>query len=244
MENTSMNNTRANLLQQDESFITFLPTSLLQKGFLLNTLLALFLFFLLPNCFAQATEYTLRPGDIISIHVVDNPEFSIRSKIRPDGRINFAVLGDIQVAGFTTVEVVKKMEEKLQPYVNNAAVSVTIEQYFANKIFLIGELNSNGEYEIFEPVDVIRAISMAGGLKNPKTKDARIIRANGEIVAVPVRQLFTQSGAAKNERYILHPGDTFYVPKQFAIPWSAWNLIVATISSTLTLYILISQLNK
>lgn len=195
----------------------------------------------LGSCFAQ-TEYFLRPGDVISVSVVDNPEFSIRSKIRPDGRINFPVLGDIEVAGKTTVAIVASMEEKLQPYVNNAAVSVTIEQYFANKIFLIGDLNTNGEFEIFEPIDIIRAIAMAGGLKNPKSKEGRIIKSNGEVVSVPLRKLFTTAGAAKNESYMLHPGDTFYIPKSFAIPWSAWNLIVATISSTLVLYLLVSRL--
>ncbi len=187
-------------------------------------------------------EYLLRPGDIIVVSVVDNPEFSVRSKIRPDGRINFPVLGDIEVAGKNTTGIVAMMEEKLQPYVNNAAVSVTIEQYFANKIFLIGDLNANGEFEIFEPIDVIRAIAMAGGLKNPKAKEARIIKGNGEVISVPLRKLFTTAGAAKNESYLLHPGDTFYVPKPFSIPWSSWNLVVATLSSTIVLYFLIQQL--
>jgi polysaccharide export outer membrane protein len=191
-----------------------------------------------------ADQYHLRPGDIISVNVVDNPEFSVRSKIRPDGRINFPVLGDIEVAGLTTTAIVATMEEKLQPYVNNAAVSVTIEQYFANKIFLIGELNTNGEFEIFEPVDVIRAIAMAGGMKNPRTKEARIIKSNGQVIQVPVRKLLTTAGASKNESYILYPGDTLYVPKTFAIPWSAWHLIVATLSSTIALYLLILKLDN
>ncbi len=198
---------------------------------------------LIANSYA-VNEYFLRPGDIIMVNVVDNPEFSIRSKIRPDGRINFPVLGDIDVAGLTTTALVRAIEESLQPYVNNAAVSVTIEQYFANKIYLIGELNANGEFEIFEPVDVIRAIAMAGGLKNPKTKEARIIRNNGEIVRVNLKKMLTSSGVSKKEVYMLHPGDTFYIPKQFHIPWSAWNLIISTISSTLALYILVTQINK
>lgn len=219
----------------------------LHSSVLLGALVLFLSFFLGTSLQAAETtsqEYTLRPGDIISIHVVDNPEFSVRSKIRPDGRINFAVLGDIQVAGLTTQEVVKRMEEKLQPYVNNAAVSVTIEQYFANKIFIIGDVGANGEFEIFEPIDVIRAVAMGGGLRNPKTKEARIIRSNGEIVIVPLRQLFSSAGAAKNEKYLLHPGDTLYVPKQFSVPWSAWNLIVATLSGTIALYLLILQLGN
>jgi len=207
------------------------------QGIILATFFLLFL-----SSVSAQTEYYLRPGDVISVAVVDNPEFSIRSKIRPDGRINFPVLGDIEVAGKTTVAIVSSMEEKLQPYVNNAAVSVTIEQYFANKIFLIGDLNTNGEFQIFEPIDIIRAIAMAGGLKNPKSKEGRIIKSNGEVVSVPLRKVLSTAGVAKNESYLLHPGDTFYVPKSFSIPWSAWNLVVTTITSTLVLYLLITRL--
>ena len=189
-----------------------------------------------------SAEYSLRPGDVISVNVVDNPEFSVRSKIRPDGKINFPVLGDVEVAGLTSSRVVADLQEKLQPYVNNAILSVTIEQYFANKIFILGGLNSNGEFEIFEPVDIIRAIAMAGGLKNPKTKEGRIIKSTGEIIVVPIRKLFSSEGAGKDENFMLYPGDTFYVPKVFVIPWTAWHLIVATLTNTIALYLIILRL--
>ena len=108
-----------------------------------------------------------------------------------------------------------------------------------NKIF---NYYWNGEFEIFEPVDVVRVIAMGGGLKNPKTKSGKIIKANGEVIEVPIRKLLTTGGAAGNEAFMLYPGDTFYVPKTFSIPWSAWNLIVTTLTGTITLYLLISQI--
>jgi len=213
------------------------------KNFKTKTTQRILLALLLNATFilAATQEYFLRPGDVISINVVDNPEFSLRTKIRPDGRINFPVLGDLEVSGTTSTEIVKMMEEKLQPYVNNAAVSVTIEQYFANKIFIIGDLNTNGEFPIFEPIDVMRAIAMAGGLTNSKAKEGRIIKANGQVIIVSFKVLFA---GGKNEAYMLHPGDTFYVPKSFTVPWGAWNLIVATLSSTLALYLLITTIGN
>ncbi len=209
---------------------------------------SLFLIFCLLLGFSQAlaasSEYVLRPGDVIFINVVEHDEFSLRTKIRPDGKINYPVIGDLEIAGMTSVAIVNMLEEKLQPYVNNVVVAVNIEQYFANKIFLIGELNRSGEFEIFEPVDVVRAIAMASGLKNPKAKEGLIIKASGEVVNVPLRKVLTTTGAKNNEAYILHPGDTFYVAKGFEIPWAAWSLIVSTITGTLTLYILLTQLGS
>ena len=76
-------------------------------------------------------------------------------------------------------------------------------------------------------------------MKNPKAKEGRIIKGNGQVVEVDLKNLFA---GGKNEAYKLHPGDTFYVPKSFSIPWSAWNLIVATLSSTIALYLLVTNL--
>ncbi|MBD3343652.1 MAG: hypothetical protein GF401_01165, partial [Chitinivibrionales bacterium] len=38
-------------------------------------------------CYGETEEYVLQPGDVITINVVEHPEFSGRHKIRPDGRI-------------------------------------------------------------------------------------------------------------------------------------------------------------
>ena len=55
-------------------------------------------------------------------------------------------------------------------------VSVSIEAYYANKIFIIGDVRRAGEYQIYEPVAVIKAIAMCGGLGNKRVKILKIIR--------------------------------------------------------------------
>ena len=80
-------------------------------------------------CFGEAEEYILQPGDVISISVVDHPEFSGRHKIRPDGRVNYPVIGEIEVASLTCAQLVKIMQGKLSSYVNNPVVSISIEDY-------------------------------------------------------------------------------------------------------------------
>ena len=46
----------------------------------------------------QMQEYILQAGDVIAVNVVEHPEFSGRHKIRPDGRINYPVIGEVEVA--------------------------------------------------------------------------------------------------------------------------------------------------
>lgn len=177
--------------------------------------------------YARVEEYVLQPGDVISIQVVEHPEFSGQHKIRPDGRINYPVIGEIKVSSLTCAQLVKIMQGKLSSYVNNPVVSISIEAYYANKIFIIGDVRKTGEYEIYEPVDVLKALAMCGGLKNPKTKKLKIIRADGTVIDVPVSETFW-SGQTK-QGFILYPGDTLYVPESFEVPWNVITAVVSVI---------------
>jgi polysaccharide export outer membrane protein len=181
---------------------------------------------------AGRSEYILRPGDVISIRVVEHDEFSQKSRIRPDGMINYPVIGEIEVSGLTTEQLVKIMEEKLAPYINNVVVTIGIEQYFANKIYVIGDIGRPGEIHIFEPIDVLKALAVAGGLKNAKARFLKIVRSNGDIVLVDLKRVLEQKGATQEESCLLYPGDTLFVPEKFTIPWQFYILILSALNLT------------
>jgi len=182
---------------------------------------------------AEVQEYVLQPGDVISVNVVEHPEFSGRHKIRPDGRINYPVIGEVDVASLTPAQLVKIMQGKLSAYVNNPVVSISIESYYANKVFIIGDVGRTGEYQIYEPIDVMKAIAMAGGLGNRKTKEIKIIRVDGTVVTVPSDELWGVGGSRDPSKFILYPGDTLYVPPSVSIPWAMISSILNIVSLAL-----------
>jgi polysaccharide export outer membrane protein len=192
---------------------------------------------------AEIEEYVLQPGDVIAVTVVEHPEFSGRHKIRPDGRINYAVIGELDVASLTCAQLVKIMQGKLSSYVNNPVVSVSIEAYYANKIFVIGAVNRPGQYEIFEPIDVLKVVAMCGGLENSKTKEVKIVRADGTVVAIQMRQLLTLKGKRDARQFMLYPGDTLYVPEPFRIEWQMVYTIVLIISVSLSIFVAFGNLS-
>jgi polysaccharide export outer membrane protein len=206
--------------------------------------LPLFLLFLTSFCFGEAEEYILQPGDVISISVVEHPEFSGRHKIRPDGRINYPVIGEIDVASLTCAQLVKIMQGKLSSYVNNPVVAVSIEDYYSNKIFIIGDVRSSGQYQIFEPIDIIKAIAMCGGVVNPKIKVIKIIRADGTIMSVDTKSIWGTEGKRDSKKYVLYPGDTMYVPESFHIDWAAIATILGVVSIALQIMYYSSTLSK
>jgi polysaccharide export outer membrane protein len=211
--------------------IDFLHSIAVKKIPLFFILAILFSF---GDLFSARNEYVLRAGDEISIRVIEHPEFSQKSRIRPDGKINYPVIGEIDVAGLTTDQMVKIMEEKLAPYVNNVVVSISIDQYFSNRVYVIGEVGRAGELQVFEPTDVLKIIARAGGMKNPKTRNVKIIRSNGDINEIDLQVLLDQKGANQEEIYLLYPGDTMFIPPRPQIPWGLITTVLSVISLTLT----------
>lgn len=206
-----------------------------------SLLFLLFLAVLFAN--GEVEEYILQAGDVISVNVVEHPEFSGRHKIRPDGRINYPVIGEVDVATLTCAQLVKIMQGKLSSYVNNPVVSVSIEAYYANKIYVIGAVYRSGEYQIYEPIDLMKVVAMCGGLKNSKTKGIKIIRGDGTVISVNTSELW---GSAKydTKKYILYPGDTMYVPESLALPWGMIAAILGVVSVSLQIVLNMTRLSS
>ncbi len=180
----------------------------------------LFLALCIPSLvLAVGGDYIIRPGDVVAIKVLEHDEFSQQVKIRPDGKINYPVIGELTVDGLTAPQLVKLMEEKLSPYINNVAVSVQIEQYYSNKIYILGAVNHSGEFKIFEPLDIMKALALCGGAKVKKVKKARIVRASGNVLDVDLTEFFNSTNVKASETYLLFPGDTLFIPETWAFPW-------------------------
>jgi len=199
---------------------------------------------LCSSSFGDAEEYVLQAGDVISINVVEHPEFSGRHKIRPDGRINYPVIGEVSVASLTCAQLVKIMQGKLSSYVNNPVVSVSIEAYYANKIFIIGAVSRAGEYQIYEPIELVKAIAMCGGLTNTKVKHIKIIRVDGSVITADMKEIWNATEKYDVKKYVLYPGDTMFVPESFKMPWGVLGSILSILNVTLQIIILFNTLNS
>jgi polysaccharide export outer membrane protein len=155
------------------------------------------------------------------------------------------VIGELDVASLSCAQLVTIMQGKLAPYINNPVVSISIEAYFANKIFIIGDVGRAGEYEIYEPIDAIKAVAMCGGLRNSKTKTAKIIRGDGTVISVNLRELLSgRMSKRETEKYLLYPGDTMYVPESFGINWGLIATILGIVSVSLQIVLYTNYLRS
>jgi protein involved in polysaccharide export with SLBB domain len=111
------------------------------------------------------STYRLNSGDVISIRVFGEDDFN-REKIRltDAGTVSFPVLGEIPMLGRTVGEIEQLVTDRLKGrYLVNPRVSVWIDEY--RSFFVNGMVEKPGAYPFQPGLNVRKAISIAGGLK-------------------------------------------------------------------------------
>jgi polysaccharide export outer membrane protein len=114
-------------------------------------------------------DYRLGPGDVLMIDVAGHPQLQQNVKISATGDITMPLLGSIRAADLTSAELEAKVQSLLQTrqLVLNPEVLVFIMEYFAKRIYILGQVDRPGEYTMSQPLTVMDAIMLAGGLDLP-----------------------------------------------------------------------------
>lgn len=158
--------------------------------------------------------YIVQPGDILTISVWREKDLQGELAVRPDGGINFPLAGDIVVAGKTIEQIQKDVAAKLTKYVPDPVVTATVKQSQGNKIYVVGKVNKPGEFASNRTIDVMQALSMAGG-PNPfaSVNKIKIIRrVNGEQKIFYFKYSRVEKGEDLEQNIILQGGDVVVVP--------------------------------
>ncbi|WP_320041107.1 polysaccharide biosynthesis/export family protein [uncultured Desulfobacter sp.] len=122
---------------------------------------------------AGAGEYRIGAGDALDISVWKNADLTRQRVVLPDGTIQMPLLGQVMVEGKTVVELEKELTEKLIHFISNPVLSVSLLQVNSMVVYVIGKVNHPGRFAIHKNVDVLQALSVAGGL-TPFAKEKEI----------------------------------------------------------------------
>nr|WP_321400016.1 polysaccharide biosynthesis/export family protein [uncultured Desulfobacter sp.] len=122
---------------------------------------------------AGAEEYRIGAGDMLDISVWKNADLTRQRVVLPDGTIQMPLLGQITVEGKTVVDLEKELEEKLASFVSSPVLSVSLIQVNSMVVYVIGKVNHPGRFAVHKNIDVLQALSVAGGL-TPFAKEKEI----------------------------------------------------------------------
>ena len=158
--------------------------------------------------------YVIGPGDVLSISVWKEEGMQLEVLVRPDGGITYPLAGEIQAGGLSTKALSDELVRKLNKYIPNPSVTVSVLQSVSNKIYVIGKVNRPGEFTATGYMDVLQALTMAGGLTPYADSDEiKILRRTESGSTV---KLFDYDEVVSGDRLdmniILRAGDTVVVP--------------------------------
>lgn len=168
--------------------------------------------------FAQEHEaadpgYQLGPEDVLHISVWKDETLTREVLVRPDGMISFPLVGDLPAEGRSVEELRADLARRLSPYFPNPTLSVAVQK-INTRIYVLGRVNRPGEYLIGRPIDVMQALSLAGGL-TPYASENRIRvlrRENNAQQTYLFRFGEVKKGEFLEQNILLHRGDVVIVP--------------------------------
>ncbi len=167
-----------------------------------------------PETIQQDT--TLGPGDIFDVRVYNEEGLSNTYQIAPDGTIDYPLIERITVAGLNPQEIASLIARKLVEgkFLKNPQVSVLVKEYKSKKIHVLGQVKNPGTFPFQENMNVVQAITLAGGFtpiaNENKTTITRKIEGKEVIIRAPVGKI--SKGEAPN--ISLQAGDILYVPER------------------------------
>jgi polysaccharide export outer membrane protein len=164
---------------------------------------------------AQATpSYQVKPGDVLEISVWKEPDLQRQVLIRPDGAFSFPLVGEVDARGKSVPELNKIVSERLTRYIAEAVVTISVHQINGNKIYVLGQVNKPGEFIVNPSVNIMQALSMAGGMTPfAATNDIIVLRGQGKQQnAMAFRYNDVVRGRSLNTNIELLAGDIVVVP--------------------------------
>jgi polysaccharide biosynthesis/export protein len=160
-------------------------------------------------------SFVIGTDDRLSINVWKETDLTETVPVRSDGRISMPLIGEIQAAGKTPLQLEQDIAGKLKTYITEPEVTVMVLQINSQKFNILGRVAKPGSYSLSNTTTVLDAIAEAGGFQDfAKQKNVYILRHNpgGDEQKIAFNYKEVIRGRNPQENIRLQPGDTIVVP--------------------------------
>jgi polysaccharide biosynthesis/export protein len=173
----------------------------------------------------SAGDYVIGPQDVLTIQLYDQADLGGKYSVEADGTFGFPLIGRVKAGGLTLRSLEQQLKAKLvDGYFRNPQVTVAIEQYRSQRVFVMGEVRQPGPVPLTGGMTLIEALARAGSTTSTASGEVAIVRTSQEGVRGPVlpdqtgSEVFRASirdleGGALSQNLELRDGDTIFVPR-------------------------------
>lgn len=182
---------------------------------------------------AVQPDYVIGAQDVLTITSYDQADLSGKFAVDTDGTFSYYMIGRVKAAGLTLRALEAQLKARLKDggYFNNPQLTVAIEQYKSQKVFIIGEVRSPGPVVLSGGMSLVEALSRAGSTLPTAAGEAVIVRATADkadkdsptlpdqvdgknVVRINLRDL---ENGVLDQNAALMDGDTIFIPKAASV---------------------------
>ncbi|MEZ5830876.1 MAG: polysaccharide biosynthesis/export family protein [Dongiaceae bacterium] len=170
---------------------------------------------------AQDNSYRINGGDLLHISVYGEQNLDQDVPVQPDGGIAFPLVGNLNVRGMTLKELQGKVADNLResqyfPHLTDNEVTVSMVKATGNSVSVVGQVKQPGTFTYDTQLDVMQALSLAGGLTPFASKSKiKILRRDqtGAQTAIQFDYSEIEDGQHLDKNILLRGGDVVVVPQ-------------------------------
>ncbi len=166
---------------------------------------------------ADIGEYRVGYGDVIDVVFLYNSEYSREGiKVRPDGRISYPYVGDIEVVGMTASSIDTLLTERFSEILYGPDITVILREFETKMVYVLGEVRRAGAYEYTTGLTLVNVLALGGGMnEDAKKNNVIVIRrvAPDHIVGIEVDTNDILKGNRYDLNVAIEPYDIVMVPK-------------------------------
>jgi polysaccharide export outer membrane protein len=170
-------------------------------------------------------NYVVGPADILRVIVFNEPQLSGAFRVENDGEFSYPFVGRVDAGGRTVADIATLLKLRLaQGYLRNPQVTVEVEVFRSQSVFVMGEVRTPGKYVLSGSVTLLDALAQAGSTTAAAGAEILILHPKDRRTSLPV---LPGTGEAEIERVNLRDiedgklsrnvtirdGDTIFVQK-------------------------------
>src|SRR5438034_4556079 len=126
---------------------------------------------------APITDYVVGPQDVLTITSYDQADLSGKFAIEADGTFTYPMIGRVKAGGLTlrALEGAIKKQLKDDGYFRNPQITVAVDTYKSQRVFIVGEVRAPGTYPLSGNTNLVEALARAGPTLPDATGEAVIV---------------------------------------------------------------------
>ena len=163
----------------------------------------------------EEPAYRLFPGDELDVQVPSAPELSKTVVVQPDGRVALPLIAPVLVADRSVVDAQSLISTAYAGQLREPAVSISVRPQ-PLKVFVGGEVDKPGVYDMPGDINALQAVVMAGGFKTSARRSQVVLIRRGAAGRPMMRTVDLRNAISDPGHYDMAPlrrFDIVYVPK-------------------------------